>query len=98
MTDTRKVATNFTHQISGLEAAIYRLCDEPISRSRLASKLNALALPSDDTKVNDALSTLVKNKLLLSLSHCYLALALKGKAPALPDVEDYPAGYLDLEA
>jgi len=95
--DTRKVATNFTHQISGLEAAIYRLCEEPISRSRLASKLKALALPSDDTKVNNALSTLVKNKLLLSLSHCYLALALKGQAPALPDVEDYPAGYLNLE-
>jgi len=94
--DTRKVATSFTHKISGLAAAIYRLCEEPISRSRLASKLKELALPCDETKVDNALETLINSKLLLSLSHCYLALALKGQAPALPDVKDYPAGYLNV--
>lgn len=95
--DTRKVATNVTHQLSGLTACIYRLCEEPVSKSRLISKLAELALPNDDINVNKALAILIKNKLLLSLSHCYLALALKGKTPKLPDVKDYPSGYLNLD-
>jgi len=95
--DTRKVATNFTHTLTGLTADIYRLCEEPISRSRLESKLKEFALTSDEINVNKALETLIKNKVLLALSNCYLALALKGKAPTLPSLSDYPAGYLKLE-
>jgi len=92
--DTRKVATNFTHQLTGLTAAIYRLCEEPISKSRLVDKLIKLGLSSDEAKVNDALEILLKENLLLSLSNCYLALALKGPAPALPETKDYPSGHL----
>jgi magnesium-protoporphyrin IX monomethyl ester (oxidative) cyclase len=95
--DTRITATNFTHQLSGLSAAIYRLCEEPISKSRLISKLIELQQLSDDVTVEGSLEELVKSKLLLSLSNCYLALALKGQAPSLPDVRNYPAGYLNLE-
>ncbi|NQZ21017.1 MAG: RiPP maturation radical SAM protein 1 [Colwellia sp.] len=93
--DTRKVATSFTHQLTGLTAVIYRLCEEPVSKSRLVNKLIKLGLSSDKIEVNEALEILVKNKLLLSLSNCYLALALKGPAPALPETKDYPAGYLN---
>ena len=92
--DTRKEATNFTHTLSGVTAAIYRLCEEPVSKNRLVSKLVDLELPSDDVSVSEAIETLVNNKLLLSLSNCYLALALKGQTPPLPDAKDYPAGYL----
>jgi magnesium-protoporphyrin IX monomethyl ester (oxidative) cyclase len=93
--DTRKVATNFTHQLSGITAAIYRICEEPVSKSRLLSKLAERVPVINDTNVNEALAMLVDNKLLLSLSNCYLALALKGQTPSLPEDKDYPAGYLN---
>jgi len=103
--DTRKVATNFTHQLSGLNAKVYRLCGEPITKSRLVSKLKTEINTEEETEVNEfsedalnnCLAFLVNNNLLLSLSHCYLALALAGKTPALPDFKDSPAGHLNLD-
>jgi len=96
--DTRKIATNLTHQLAGLKASIYRLCGEPIAKSRLKDKLsNEMAEPMDNMKFDEALEYLVVNKLMIRLSHCYLSLALVGNTPPLPDVKDYPAGYLNLD-
>jgi magnesium-protoporphyrin IX monomethyl ester (oxidative) cyclase len=95
--DTRKVATNFTHTLSGTSAVIYRLCAEPISPSRLKSKLVEMEQQLEQSDLDGILAELVNNKLLLSLSNCYLALALVGKTPPLPEEKDYPAGYLNLD-
>ena len=94
--DTRAVATNFTHTLTGLAASIYRLCAEPVSKSRLLSKLKLQDESIVASDVEGILAKLVGDNILLSLSNCYLALALVGETPALPDVSDYPAGYLDL--
>ncbi|WP_206484050.1 RiPP maturation radical SAM C-methyltransferase [Thalassotalea sp. G2M2-11] len=94
--DSRKVATNFTHQLTGLSAEIYRLCQEPITLNRLEAKLKSNFSDLDDNKLNQSLTDLINNKLLLSLSGCYLSLALVGKTPALPTLKENPAGYLNL--
>lgn len=93
--DTRKVATNFTHQLTGISANIYRLCQEPITKNRLLNKLEALETNYSHSEIDNSLSSLIDNKLLLSLSNCYLALALIGNTPALPNYKDRPAGHLN---
>jgi len=104
--DTRKIATSFSHELKGLSMHIYRFCTEPVSKSRLFSLLLAFKLTDErgclvdeqqlKKQIEECLHILTSNKILLPLSHCYLSLALEGNAPELPDVEDYPAGYLDL--
>jgi len=96
--DTRAVATNFSHTLTGLKADIYRLCGEPIAKERLKTKLNNLLLePIDEVELDKTLEELVNNKLIIALSNCFLSLALVGSTPPLPEIKDYPAGYLDLE-
>ncbi len=95
--DTRQVATSFTHQLTGLSATVYRLCAEPVTKIRLISKLNKLAEKITESDLEGVLKKLVADNILLSLSNCYLALALKGETPPLPDDKDYPSGHLNLD-
>ncbi len=100
--DTREVATKLAHKLEGVTAQIYRLCVGPISKERLLEKLLELdekteadvTLPTSD--IDGILQQLIDDKLVLHVSHCYLALALSGELPQLPDSVDYPSGYLSL--
>ncbi|MDT0604516.1 RiPP maturation radical SAM C-methyltransferase [Thalassotalea castellviae] len=94
--DTRKVATNFTHQLTGMSADIYRLCQEPITKNRLLKKLEAKRKIESLEQIESNLTSLINDKLLLSLSNCYLSLALMGNTPALPDYKNRPAGHLNI--
>jgi magnesium-protoporphyrin IX monomethyl ester (oxidative) cyclase len=98
--DTRAVATNFTHELSGLSATVYRYCEEPIVKERLLAKLNSIDANSEDLQVNEqaldiVLQTLVDAKLMLHLSKCYMALALTGDATSIESIE-HPAGHLNI--
>ena len=95
--DTRKIATNFSHTLTKLNAEVYRLCAEPITKNRIKAKLDKTKIKFTDEKLEECLTHLVNNKILLSLSNCYLSLALAGETPALPDFKDSPSGYLNLE-
>ncbi|MCJ8319316.1 MAG: RiPP maturation radical SAM C-methyltransferase [Colwellia sp.] len=96
--DTRAVATNFTHTLTGIKADIYRLCGEPIAKGRLKDKLsNVQDRQIDDSRLDKALEELVNDKLIIALSNCFMSLALVGSTPPLPETKDYPAGYLDLD-
>ena len=100
--DTRKIATCFTHTLKGVQAEIYRLCAEPITKNRLKSKLNQLTITEatsendqiSDELIDECLSALLDKKILISLSNCYLSLALVGETPALPTHENSPSGSL----
>ncbi len=94
--DTREVSTNSVHILSGLMANVYRLCDEPITFERLKSKVTAIDQEIDDDEINQCLTFLIENNLLLSMSNCYLTLALVGETPPMPDFKDRPAGVLNL--
>jgi magnesium-protoporphyrin IX monomethyl ester (oxidative) cyclase len=101
--DTRKVATSFTHILTGIQAEIYRFCAEPITKNRLKAKLSVLhdtektSLNSvvTDELINENLSELVNKNILLSLSNCYLSLALVGETPPLPDNVNSPSGSIE---
>jgi hypothetical protein len=95
--DTRKVATNFTHTLTGVSAKIYRLCGEPCTESRIKAKLLVVDNTIDEAEISTCLQNLVDNKLVLSLSNCFLSLALVGNTPSLPDFVDSPSGFLKLE-
>ncbi len=94
--DTREVATSMVHELTGLDAAIYRLCAEPVTKQRLLDKLLAANEQWQQSAVDDALTQLIDDKLLLFLSHCYLSLALAGNIVPLVPSHEYPSGYLSL--
>ena len=92
--DTRPVATKLAHALEGVAADIYRACLEPVSESRLADKLRQDNPNLDQQAYEQALASLIDNKLLMHLSHCYLSLALSGEISAMPFDEDHPGGIV----
>ena len=99
--DSREVATNFTHILSGLTAEIYRLAAEPIPKGRLLVKAKELHQQTDkpfcEDEFEQCLAFLVDNKLMLHLSKCYIALAFVGESPEMLENKDSPGGNVDLE-
>ena len=88
--DTRPIATQIVHLLSGLEATIYRACVEPVSIPRLYERMADV----NKSELDETLDSLVANKLLLKISHCYFSLALEGDIPAMPGDKDHPGGFL----
>jgi ribosomal peptide maturation radical SAM protein 1 len=88
--DTRPVATQIVHLLSGLAATIYRACNEPVSVPRLFERMADI----DQDELTTTLDSLVANKLLLKVSHCYFSLALEGDIPAMPGDKEHPGGFL----
>lgn len=96
--DTRAVATQTTHLLSGLAADIYRLCEEPITAARIKAKLLERGIESDAEQITKVLTELVNSKVMLHLSRCYLSLALTGKTQPMPNVAAKPTGSLKIPA
>lgn len=94
--DTRKVATKFSHVLTGLAAHIYRLCESPVAVKHLLEKINAEGANATESDISPIIEQLIEDKILLSVSHCYLSLALSGNIDMLPASVDYPGGYLSL--
>lgn len=98
--DTRKVATNFTHILTGLTATIYRMIAEPTPKARLLVKLTEYYQTAEETYTEEALEEsidfLIKNHLMIHLSKCYMSLAFIGESPEMLDNQDAPSGCIDL--
>jgi len=87
--DTRPCAPVRRSTITGLEAEAYRLLDAALAPAELATRL-----ARDEREVAEALSSLVAKKLVLALGDKYLALALAGEVPTIPDHETLPGGWV----
>jgi len=98
--DTRKVATNFTHILTGLTADIYRLMAEPIPKERLIAKLEnqyqALDKTFSEEAFNQSIEFLVTNHLMIHLSKCYMALAFIAEDVEMLDSQNAPNGFVHL--
>ncbi|XPF93710.1 RiPP maturation radical SAM C-methyltransferase [Colwellia sp. RE-S-Sl-9] len=98
--DTRKVATNFTHILTGLTATIYRMIAEPTPKARLLVKLTEYYQSAEETYTEEALEEsidfLIKNHLMIHLSKCYMSLAFIGESAEMLDNQDAPSGCIDL--
>jgi ribosomal peptide maturation radical SAM protein 1 len=92
--DTRPTATQLAHDLTGQTAQIYRLCAEPVAKTRLRDKLAESGEILSEEQLEELLKPLLDNGLMIYLSHCYMALALCGVIPALPSVAENPAGMI----
>ena len=97
--DSRNVATNYTHTLSGISAIIYRLTAEPIPEDRLLTKLKLTLKSKDIIFVQDeyqsCVDDLIENKLLIHLSKCYMALAFSGEKTDMLENKNSPGGSID---
>lgn len=94
--DTRKVATKFSHNLTGLTAHIYRLCESPMPAKHLLERVNDENGNATQADIDPIVQQLIDDKILLYVSNCYLSLALSGNIEMLPPSVDYPGGYLSL--
>lgn len=99
--DSRSVATNFTHVLTGLKAQIYRLSAEPIPRCRLLTKVKELneqaGIQIDESDFDFCLQALEDVHLIIHLSKCYMALAFVGESTEMLENKDSPGGCINLE-
>jgi magnesium-protoporphyrin IX monomethyl ester (oxidative) cyclase len=96
--DTRPVAVTRTYSFHGLAAVVYRACSEAISQKALLTRIRTEQKDERITwqDLEGHLNGFIDNKLMLFLSDRYLALALDGNIPKLPEIDQFPGGYLDL--
>lgn len=102
--DTRKVATNFTHILTGLTATIYRMISEPTPKARLLVKLAEHYQAAEETfteegleeALEESIDFLIKNHLMIHLSKCYMSLAFVGESTEMLENQDAPSGCIDL--
>lgn len=95
--DTRKVATTFTHSLEGLTAEVYRLCAEPLPKERLIKKLNEQQISNNIQQIEETLTWLTDNHLIIHLSKCVMALAFPLAQGEMPNNEESPGGNLNIE-
>ena len=75
--DTRTIAPSPRVILLGLKARIYRLAGEPVPFNKIKS-----ALPDDSEEdIRKCLDELVSQKLMISISNRYLALAVEVSRP-----------------
>jgi ribosomal peptide maturation radical SAM protein 1 len=89
--DTRPCAPVRRSSISGLEAEVYRMTDAALAPAEIA-----LRLGRGEQEVMETLASLVAKKLVLALGGKYLALAIPGETPTIPDHESLPGGWVQL--
>ena len=94
--DTRPVASSRRHEVSGLARRVYLACDQAQSKTGLLS-----ALKSDDGEASPTwddvapiVADLCERRLMLHLSGKYLAIAVAGELPPIPQAYRFPGGYL----
>jgi magnesium-protoporphyrin IX monomethyl ester (oxidative) cyclase len=87
--DTRPCAPVRRSTISGLDAEVYRAADAALAPVELATRIG-----KDVHEVEAALNRLAECKLVLALGGKYLALAIPGEMPTIPDHETLPGGWV----
>lgn len=95
--DSRDIATNFAHTLTGITAELYRLAAEPIPKERLIKKLNELSDNFVREDIEQAIQWLLDNKLMISLSKCLMALAFIGESPEMLENKDSPGGNINID-
>lgn len=92
ITDTRSCRTADHHVLSPLAARIYDACDEAIDRRALAARTDV-----DPVALDEVLTSLIADKLLLDLGGHLLALAVD-TSPYRPDWTPSPGGRVEWAA
>ncbi len=98
--DRRAVASAPTFTLSGLDAVVYRACEDAPKAEQLpmiiAAKLGAAPLEDELAHVRE---TLAARRLVLAIDERLVALAIEApshRLPAMPRAADFPGGWVDL--
>jgi hypothetical protein len=92
ITDTRSCRTADKHVLSPLAARVYAACDEATDRRTLATRTGV-----DPTTLDEVLTSLIADKLLMDFDGHLLALAVD-TSPTRPDWTPSPGGRVEWEA
>jgi ribosomal peptide maturation radical SAM protein 1 len=94
--DTRPCAVVRRVTLEGVDTDVYLACDPAVGQAEL---LKRVARPADAARtveaVRAAIARLCELKLLLHVHGKYLALAVGGDLPIIPDPEEFPGGYFE---
>ena len=85
--DTRPVASQRRHLLTGLREEVYTLCEPAVSTETLKRKLKY-----DESLISATLESLVEDRLILEMDGKFLALAVPGSIPPVCQLEDFPGG------
>lgn len=91
--DTRPCAVERDTVLGYVATRVYLACDRPTSPASVAG---ALAGEISAGEVMRALDDLIERGLVLSLGGHLLALATPDPSPPLPDLRDFPGGWVDV--
>jgi len=89
--DLRSCARRLTHTLAGVDYLVYKAC----ATAEKEEKIFEFASGKEKFSIDDirnSISRLIENKLLICIGRKYLALAINGMAPALPEIKDFPGG------
>ncbi len=95
LTDTRPVAAAAKQVLGGLEAEVYKACDQPLPAARLTQRIQA----GSDTEISwqqvrPVVESLQRRKLLLAVGDRFLSLAVEEPITPYLDDSESPEGFI----
>lgn len=90
--DSRRVATQWSTRLGGLERAVLLACDAAPPRERLGAMLGVRATAP---RIDDAVASLLARRFLLAMDGRLVALPVRGELPPLPTFREFPGGWVD---
>ncbi|HWR40179.1 MAG TPA: RiPP maturation radical SAM C-methyltransferase [Patescibacteria group bacterium] len=98
ITDTRPGAVKTVHILQGIISDVYRVCQTVTPRHRLTWQVRqAVGRQWDEAELEYAVEELKKQRLLLEIDGDLLALAVLAQRPELPDLREFPGGFVSLQ-
>lgn len=95
ISDSRRIATQFTTRLTGLARAVLLACDAAPPRERLAATLAREHGAAPAKRLDAAVESLLARRFLLELDGRLVALPVRGELPRLPTFREFPGGYVD---
>lgn len=90
--DTRPVALARRRDIDGVARLVYQACETAQTPASALAKVRKTLPEASEASVQDALDSLVQQRLVLTLRGRYLALGVHGSIPSLQPMSEFPGG------
>jgi len=93
VTDLRSCARRSRYVLAGVDYLVYKACETAQTEDALTA---SVIKEKNDTAAEDirrSVSELIENKLLICIGGKYLAAAIRGTAPALLEIHEFPGGF-----
>lgn len=93
--DTRGIALQFRTVLRGLLRAVCLACNAAPLRRRLVQILSEqYCIQAGENEVDSAVEELLSRRFLLAIDDRLITLAIEGSLPPLPELDEFPGGYV----